>query len=123
MKTNPRWMPQWHVLSQDNRASEVVLSVLVSDDIEHFEGHFPGLGVLPGVVQIDWAVDCARQFFPIPAQGFYKLEQLKFQALVLPNVTVDLVLSWASEKGRLNFVYRDEKKTYSSGALFWTVGA
>lgn len=123
MKTNPRWMPQWQVLSQNDAASEVILSVFVSDDIEHFEGHFPGLGVLPGVVQIDWAVVFARQFFPIPMHGFHQLEQLKFQALLLPNATVELALSWIPSTGRLNFVYRDEKKTYSSGALFWTVGA
>lgn len=121
MKINPRWMPQWRVLFQDHDVSQVRLSVFVSEDLEHFEGHFPGFGVLPGVVQIDWAVDLAREFFSIPCDGFYKMDQVKFQALALPNMQMELVLSWNASKGRLGFVYQNEQKKYSSGSLYWAV--
>jgi 3-hydroxymyristoyl/3-hydroxydecanoyl-(acyl carrier protein) dehydratase len=42
----------------------------VPPTLEHFRGHFPGFPILPGVVQLDWAVRFGRLHF----EGWAKAE-------------------------------------------------
>ena len=103
MKTDKQWMPVWQIKAIDQQKSH----------------HFPGFGVLPGVVQIHWAQCLSRQFFDLPKFGFAGLEHIKFQALVLPGTKIDLILSWQPELHKLGFVFQDAAKVYSSGRLLW----
>lgn len=123
MTNEIQWMPTWQLVSQGNEGRHIHLEVFVSSGIEHFRGHFPGFGVLPGVVQIDWAVRLARHFFQIPTHTFRGMEQIKFQAMVLPEMTLQLVLDWDSNLGRLSFAYQEGFKKYASGRLVWSAGA
>jgi 3-hydroxymyristoyl/3-hydroxydecanoyl-(acyl carrier protein) dehydratase len=58
-----------------------------------FQGHFPGTPILPAVAQIGWAVNLARDAFPLPAR-FSALRSLKFLRVVQPPVrlTIELTL-------------------------------
>lgn len=107
---------QPEILSEKTTGPRVLVELRVPSALEHFEGHFPGLPILPGVVQLDWAIRMAIQRFGIEAP-FNALENLKFQAPVKPEFLLSLKLDWDVEQGRLEFAYSDGVRKYSSGRV------
>ena len=95
------------------------LQLHVPHDHPRFAGHFPGLPILPGVVQLDWAVRLARRLIPGLADHppCHSVEQLKFQAVVTPGTTLQLVLHWNPDDHLLNFTFTHGERVCSSGRL------
>ena len=95
---------------------EVVLDVNMSPQLEAFRGHFPGNPVLPGVVQIDWAVRFAALHLGItePAARDF---QVKFRSIIRPDIPISLTLKVDHSLNRLSFVYRSGADIMSSGQL------
>lgn len=102
-----------HTGEGDNHA---ILDLHVPVELAHFSGHFPGMPVLPGVVQIDWAVRYARAQFTLRG-SFVAMENIKFHALVLPDASIELNLNWDEEKARLEFSFRTSQRKCSSGRI------
>jgi len=98
----------------------VILRLFVPRSLEHFDGHFPGVPILPGVLQIHWAVHLARQHFE-PLSGSYGVDSFKCRAPVLPET--ELVLTLERDRGRLRFayarLYSDGSRTVSSGTVLF----
>lgn len=107
-------MPELLAESRDGNAIHLHLKVPL--DLAHFTGHFPGLPILPGVVQVDWAVRLARQYFP-GLELSRGVDQLKFQAMVRPGAELHLTLGYEQERQRLQFIYRDGERICSSGRI------
>ena len=97
-------------------ADAVVVVLHVAPTIAHFAGHFPGAALLPGVVQIDWAVRLARRYLAIEG-AFSALEAVKFLGVVLPDTRLTLSLAWDGERRRLDFAYSDAQRRYSTGRI------
>jgi 3-hydroxyacyl-[acyl-carrier-protein] dehydratase len=70
-----------------------------------FAGHFPGQKVLPGVVQIDWAVRLAETHLNsrLPAAQDF---QVKFRRVIAPGDAATLELRIERARGALHFTYR-----------------
>ncbi len=100
----------------DGNASQVVLDLHVQPGIAHFSGHFPGAAILPGIVQMDWAIHFARRYLGL-AGYFSAVEKLKFLGVVRPDTRLQLSLSWDSERRRLDFAYAAPQRKYSSGRI------
>lgn len=79
-----------------------------------FIGHFPGRPILPGVVQLDWAIRLGGEVFGALG-GFRSLEHLKFQATLEPLEPVELRLTWEAASRQLGFAYTGPKGRKSSG--------
>lgn len=104
-------------ISAEERDGEWLLQLQVPLDLAHFTGHFPQTPVLPGVVQIDWAQQLARQLIAQLPPRFAGMEVLKFQQLVRPGDTLQLSLRFDAERGKLYFAYRNGEAACSSGRV------
>jgi 3-hydroxymyristoyl/3-hydroxydecanoyl-(acyl carrier protein) dehydratase len=97
----------------------VVLDLYVAPSLEHFSGHFPGLSLVPGVVQIDWAIRFARQHLPLSGV-FLALENVKFLAIILPGTRLQLTLAWDAGMQGLDFSFADAARKYSAGRIVFS---
>jgi 3-hydroxymyristoyl/3-hydroxydecanoyl-(acyl carrier protein) dehydratase len=108
------------VLEQVESEGEWSLQLAVPPDLAYFSGHFPKAPVLPGVVQVDWALSLGRQLMNLP-EKFAGMEVLKFQQLVRPGDEIQLHLRFDPARGKLYFAYRNETATCSSGRILLEV--
>lgn len=86
-----------------------------------FEGHFTQAAILPGVAQLDWAVQLAREVFPLPPR-FLRMEALKFQRVARPGDLIHLDLEWQAERSTLVFRYTSEHGPHASGRVVFADG-
>lgn len=84
-----------------------------------FQGHFPDFPVLPGVVQVDWALRLGEATFG-PLGAFREVRHLKFQGLLQPGMAVELVLTWDEARATLTFAYHAEGERRACGTLHFT---
>ena len=104
------------VLEHVETDGEWSLQLIVPPDLAYFSGHFPTAPVLPGVVQVDWALSLGRQLLDLPPR-FVGMEVLKFQQLVRPGDEIQLHLRFDRERGKLYFAYRNDTAACSSGRI------
>jgi len=81
----------------------------------YLQGHFPSAPILPGVTQLDWVVQLAAQHWSTPT-SIQRIEVLKFNDMILPDSTVDLMIERKREDCVI-FKYSDGDKALSSGRL------
>ncbi|NWA06641.1 AMP-binding protein [Pseudomonas gingeri] len=104
------------VLAQNETDGEWLLHLAVPPDLAYFSGHFPATPVLPGVVQVDWALELGRERLELPAK-FAGMEVLKFQQLVRPGDRIELSLRFDPERSKLHFAFRNASAACSSGRI------
>ncbi|MEX3775133.1 AMP-binding protein [Pseudomonas sp. MYb118] len=104
------------VLEQSETEGEWSLQLAVPPDLAYFSGHFPQAPVLPGVVQVEWALQLGQQLMDLPPK-FAGMEVLKFQQLVRPGDEIQLHLRYDPARGKVYFAYRNETATCSSGRI------
>ena len=109
------------ILEQAETEGEWNLQLSVPPDLAYFSGHFPKAPVLPGVVQVEWALNLGRQLLNLPG-AFAGMEVLKFQQLVRPGDEIQLHLRFDPERGKLYFAYRNDTATCSSGRILLGTG-
>lgn len=109
----PRF-PQMRELERE--PLRVLLEVTAPGSLLYFDGHFDVAPILPGVVQVDWAIHYGRQYFDLPAQ-FKGINALKFQQVIQPGDPVRLELLHDTVKGSLQFRYFSEAGQHASGRV------
>jgi 3-hydroxymyristoyl/3-hydroxydecanoyl-(acyl carrier protein) dehydratase len=109
------WEPQ--VLDAAPRAQAVGLHLLVPEQLQCFEGHFPGRPILPGVVQLAWAVALGREHLGLQAD-IGRITGLKFARIVRPGARLTLDLQWSPAQESLAFRYTEGRALCSCGHLF-----
>ena len=118
--TRPRF-PLLKVIEQvlDGESPRMLLELTVPADLLYFDGHFTVAPVLPGVVQVDWAIHYARRYFGLDGQ-FGGINALKFQQMISPQQPVRLELVHDRAKGSINFRYFSGAGVHASGRILFT---
>jgi 3-hydroxymyristoyl/3-hydroxydecanoyl-(acyl carrier protein) dehydratase len=96
------------------------LDLVLPSDLIHFDDHFRKAPVLPGVLQVAWALALAAP--RLGTSGHCReMEALKFQRLLRPGDALELDLHYEDEPGttlgKLHFAYRLAGQHCSSGRL------
>ena len=105
------------LLEDDNPAvTRAQVSLRIPRSLPCLPGHFESAPVVPGVVQIDWAVHFARQLLNVPGE-FAGMENIKFKQLLVPEEQAELELTFDCEKQRLAYRFFWQADEFSSGRL------
>jgi len=95
--------------------SEQRLLLDVSEELFWFPGHFAGRPVLPGVVQLHWAVCVAQVHFRY-AEPPLRIDRLKFKKVVIPPQIVELRLEKV-RPGEVQFEFSSRTQVHSEGRM------
>lgn len=109
--------PLPEITLRSQTADEVILEIALHADMSCFAGHFPGAPVLPGVVQLDWAVRLCQRYFS-ECRQLHSSEALKFIKLTQPGDSLRLTIT-RSKPGVILFVYTLAGESSASGRLKW----
>jgi len=98
--------------------------LLVTSELAGFAGHFPDFPILPGVVQLDWAVHYAQEFLLLD-EPVMRVERLKFTCPISPNTPLQLSLIYDAGKASVDFrFYRQldgaRELLFSQGRLIYS---
>lgn len=116
LMTGDLWPQLVHVQQAEERAE---LLLQVGEDLHWLKGHFPSQPVLAGVVQTDWACNIALRLFHLD-QAPQRIDNLKFQNVVLPPQTLKLELVRTASTNSIHFRYSDPDvpgHSFSEGKL------
>lgn len=103
------------VIARHEQGDTLRLTLAISEDLDCFEGHFPGQPVLPGVVQLHWAAGFAREQFGLQASP-NDIQRLKFKSVGIPPLEVELELTRVGPHD-VRFSITGDGRQYSEGRL------
>jgi len=92
--------------------------IKVPRELFYLQGHFPEQPVLPGVVQVHWAIQLAKLRLGL-LSSFVGIEALKFHRIIKPEVPLKLTLEQSDETGKLKFSYRSDFGMHSQGRILF----
>ena len=95
----------------------IALDLLIRPDLLWFQGHFPHAPILPGVVQIHWAVEFARTYLGLDLCSASEF-QIKFKAIIRPDDALVLNLDHEMPKNRVALTYARGDEVCSTGWIF-----
>jgi 3-hydroxymyristoyl/3-hydroxydecanoyl-(acyl carrier protein) dehydratase len=103
------------VLSLTGDETHICARLDISPNLGWFRGHFPDQPVLPGVVQLHWAVLFAQACFGFTAVPT-EIKRLKFKKIVMPPQELELTVS-KHGSGEVQFEFSSPDATNSEGRL------
>lgn len=106
--------PDVTLIERDQHRLELLMTL--DADMPCFAGHFDGLPVLAGVVQVGWALQLAERYFDCRF-AFHALQSTKFQQLVRPPIQLRVSVQYLPEKQMVKFRYRNALGDCSKGAI------
>jgi 3-hydroxymyristoyl/3-hydroxydecanoyl-(acyl carrier protein) dehydratase len=104
------------VISVTRSEDRVELSLLIPATLVYFRGHFPDFPILPGIVQLDWAIQYGKHNFAL-GPVLPTTIRIKFRKPIRPNHRVTLSLKYLRARNRVEFNYADADGACSSGQI------
>lgn len=109
-----QWMPIVSGVVRDERGLSCELRVPY--DLPVFRGHFPGRPIVPGVMQVGWAVTLSRDHGLVegPLTG---IPAAKFNRIVRPGMRLVARLERGAQPGQAQFEYTSGGAAVATGKL------
>lgn len=101
---------------QTGPETECCLNTRIPMDLVYFQGHFPSFPLVPGVVQLGWALEQARAR-DLCNGDTHRIENLKFQHFLRPADPCTMTLKWDNDKRKLYFTVRTGATMTASGRI------
>ena len=115
--------PQEPILRAEQRSENALaLELFIPVDLPCLRGHFPGLPIVPGVAQLDWAVKHAARGFALPIASATKF-QIKFKRVTVAPSDLTLTLRHHAAERQVVFEYRQGEAVVSHGSFAVDSGA
>lgn len=111
-------MPVIRELALDPQLRSLACHFIVPRDLPVLGGHFPGLPVVPGIMQVGWAAELARTHSLVTGRCT-GIATAKFRRLLLPGMQIDLSLDGGSRSGQMQFRFRCGGDVVSVGRLLF----
>lgn len=107
-------------ISRETGPDNALIHLTAPENLDYFKGHFTGTPLLPGVVQVHWAVQKSQEILGFTGQPS-KIEKLKFKQFIFPDMPVVLRLE-KTKPGKVSFSYESNNLAgdivkHSSGIL------
>ena len=99
-------------INSDKNCAQITLAFLKNSNF--FNGHFPDLPILPGVVQLFFAHFYAENIFKIEIPC-NKIKKIKFTKVIKPDAKIQLILK--SNDLSVDYTYTDGQNIFSSGTF------
>lgn len=93
------------VEEESRRPGEICQRLRIPEELDCLVGHFPGLPILPGLAQLDWAVSAAEALREGPVR-VVGVEALKFRRLLRPGESFQAHAREAGGGARIEFEMR-----------------
>lgn len=109
-------MPTVIRVNEMDAQTRISLDLDIESGLDVFDGHFPGIPVVPGVVQIYWALQLVNRYLrPLSPQAISHIEGLKFHHVITPPAEVRLDLEFSA--AALLFTYSSAAGRHASGKI------
>jgi len=105
------------ILASSDIEHGINLRLKVPAELSYFPGHFPAHPVLPGVVQLRWIEELARQYDLISGE-FLRIDKLKFMRIISKDYEVNLELT-VPKDNVLQFQFNSEHGIHASGKMIF----
>lgn len=115
------------ILSHHEEENLIELILRIPENLAYLEGHFDNSPLVPGVVQLHWAIIYGNKYFHLnPTTDdlrVHQASQIKFSHPILPNQQIKLVLTHSPDKKTINFNYKihNTETVCSSGRFHYTL--
>jgi len=96
--------------------SRAEYSLKIPTSLAYLEGHFKNMPIVPGIVQLHWAIEFAKSDLDVIGKVGHG-NQIKFARLMKPDDEVELCLEYNLEKSCLSYRYQNGEQIYSSGRI------
>lgn len=116
LERRPRRPTQARKRVLEQTSDRAVFELVAPRNLRYFDGHFPGQPILPGVVQLDWVIACARECFELPPH-FRALHGLKFHRVIPPETPVRLEIAHDRAKSSVSFQITSELGRHAAGRV------
>ena len=103
-------------MEQVRSENSLFLRGKVPADLVFFDGHFADFPLVPGVIELQWAVDQLYAYFG-NEMPILRVDNLKFQKFLRANDEMELTLKWDEAKNRLSFQLKTDNEMCGSGLI------
>lgn len=115
---NAKITPTFCLISQNISSNEVktcTLEAYIDEGCFYFDGHFADFPLVPGFVELGFALDCASEYLDTTLESISKIQSVKFSSFLRPcdNARLELERS----QNRLVFTLYANDKICSSGKI------
>ena len=99
-------------------AGQAEFELHVPPELYYLQGHFPAEPVLPGVVQVHWALQLAGEHFELRSK-FAGIQALKFHRVITPETPLKLDIEMLEAGGKVRFRYTSALGIHSQGRVLF----